>query len=120
MILGYPPRSTYHNWSKLAREHGAFTLDADVLTRISAIFGIHQAMGILFANERLAVEWLKGPHQAQIFGGQSPLALLASGSQDALLVVRRFLDGARGGQYMKPNSIDLEFIPYDDSELVFA
>ena len=120
LILGYPSRSTYHNWCKSAREHGSFTLDADVLTRISAIFGIHQALGILFANERLAVEWLKGPHQAQIFGGQLPLALLASGSQDALLVVRRFLDGARGGQYMQPNSIDLDFIPYDDSELVFA
>ena len=120
LILGYPSRSTYHNWCKIAREHGSFTLDADVLTRISAVFGIHQALGILFANERLAVEWLKGPHQAQIFGGQSPLALLASGSQDALLIVRRFLDGARGGQYMQPNSIDRDFIPYDDSELVFA
>jgi hypothetical protein len=29
-ILGYPSRSTYHNWCKQAREHGAFTLDVDV------------------------------------------------------------------------------------------
>src|SRR5688572_20042720 len=48
LILGYPSRSTYHNWAKLAREHGAFTLDADVLTRISAVFGIHQALGVLY------------------------------------------------------------------------
>jgi hypothetical protein len=34
---GYPSRSTYHNWCKQAREHGAFTLDVDVLTRISAV-----------------------------------------------------------------------------------
>ena len=45
LVLGYPSRSTYHNWCKQAREHGAFTLDVDVLTRISAVFGIHQALG---------------------------------------------------------------------------
>jgi hypothetical protein len=35
------------------------------------------------------------------------------------LTVRRFLDGARGGQYMPPNEIDRDFVPYEDSELVF-
>src|ERR1700743_1201894 len=44
LVLGYPSRSTYHNWCKQAREHGAFTLDVDVLTRISVVFGIHQAL----------------------------------------------------------------------------
>src|SRR3979409_2221691 len=53
LVLGYPSRSTYHNWCKQAREHGTFTLDVDVLTRISAVFGIHQALGILFATEQL-------------------------------------------------------------------
>src|SRR5438309_9370196 len=33
LVLGYPSRSTYHNWCKQAREHGAFTLDVDVLMR---------------------------------------------------------------------------------------
>src|SRR5664279_3066275 len=33
LVLGYPSRSTYHNWCKQAREHGAFTLDVDVLAR---------------------------------------------------------------------------------------
>ncbi len=51
LVLGYPSRSTYHNWAKLAREHGAFTLDVDTLTRISAVFGIHQALGVLFSDE---------------------------------------------------------------------
>lgn len=41
LVLGYPSRSTYQNWCKQAREHGAFTLDVDVLTRISAVFRIH-------------------------------------------------------------------------------
>src|ERR1700743_229283 len=46
LVLGFPSRSTFHNWAKQAREHGQFTLDVDVLTRISAVLGIHQALGI--------------------------------------------------------------------------
>jgi len=119
LVLGYPSRSTYHNWCKLAREHGSFVLDVDVLTRISAVFGIHQALGILFPTERLGVQWLRAPHDAVVFGGRPPLDLVTSGSQDGLLTVRRFLDGARGGVYMQPNEIDRAFVPYRDSELVF-
>lgn len=119
LVLGCPSRSTYHNWCKRVREHGGIVLDVDVLTRISAMFGIHQALGILFPSERLGVEWLRTPHNAIVFGGRPPLALVISGSQDGLLTVRRFLDGARGGVYMQPNGIDRSFAPYTDSELVF-
>lgn len=119
LLLGYPSRSTYYNWCKQAREHGAFTFDFDVLVRISAVLGIHQALGILFAEERLGVDWLRTPHRTTVFGGQPPLALLTSGTQDGLLTVRRFLDGARGGLYMPPNAIDEAFTPYDESEIVF-
>jgi len=45
--------------------------------------------------------------------------LVTSGSQDGLLTVRRFLDGARDGLYMQPNTIDEAFAPYDDTEIVF-
>jgi hypothetical protein len=119
LVLGYPSRSTYHGWCKQAREHGSFTLDVDILTRISAVLGIHQALQILFPTEKLGIEWLRTPHNALPFGGQPPLALVTSGSQDGLLTVRRFLDGARGGLYMQPNAVDREFVPYEDSEIVF-
>lgn len=119
LVLGYPSRSTYHNWCKQAREHGAFTLDVDVLTRISAVLGLHQGLGILFPQERLGVDWLRTPHNDIIFGGHPPLDLITNGTQDGLLSVRRFLDGARGGLYMQPNAIDEAFKPYDDSEIVF-
>src|SRR5712672_1812245 len=119
LILGYPSRSTYHNWCKQAREHGSFTLDVDALTRISALLGIRQSLGILFPAEPLGVQWLRTPHDAVVFGGRPPLDLVTSGSQDGLLTVRRFLDGARGGLYMQPNSIDEAFTPYDDTEIVF-
>ena len=110
LILGYPSRSTYHSWCKQAREHGAFTLDVDALTRLSAVLGIHQGLGILFPTERLGVEWLRTPHSAVVFGGRPPLDLVTSGSQDGLLSVRRFLDGVsaaaagliRGSSLWKP------------------
>ncbi len=119
LVLGYPSRSTYHSWSKQAREHGAFTLDVDVLTRISAVFGIHQALGVLFDDEREGVAWLRTPHDAPVFGGHPPLDFVTGGTQDGLLMVRRFLDGARGGIYMPPNAADAGLVPYKDGEIVF-
>lgn len=119
LVLGYPSRSTYHNWAKQAREHGAFTLDVDTLTRISAVLGIHQALGVLFSDERAGVAWLRTPHQAPVFGGHPPLDIVTNGTQDGLMTVRRFLDGARGGLYMQPNMLDEAFTPYEDADIVF-
>ncbi|WP_027132681.1 MbcA/ParS/Xre antitoxin family protein [Geminicoccus roseus] len=119
LVLGYPARSTYQNWCRLAREHGGFTLDADVLTRISAVLGIHQALGVVFRDEQAGVQWLRAPHAALVFGGHPPISLVTSGSQDGLLTVRRFLDAARGGLYMAPNAVDADPAPYTDREIVF-
>ncbi|MBY5871885.1 DUF2384 domain-containing protein [Rhizobium leguminosarum] len=119
LMLGYPSRSTYHNWAKQAREHGAFTLDVDTLTRISAVLGIHQALGVLFSDERAGVAWLRTPHRAPVFGGHPPLDIVTNGTQDGLMTVRRFLDGARGGLYMQPNMLDEAFTPYEDADIVF-
>ncbi|MGO8566374.1 MbcA/ParS/Xre antitoxin family protein [Rhizobium ruizarguesonis] len=119
LVLGYPSRSTYHNWAKQAREHGAFTLDVDTLTRISAVLGIHQALRVLFSDERDGVAWLRTPHQALVFSGHPPLDVATNGTQDGLMTVRRFLDGARGGLYMQPNILDEAFTPYEDTDIVF-
>ncbi len=120
LVLGYPSRSTFHNWARQAREHADMTLDVDVLIRLSAVLGIHQALGVLFSNERDGVAWLRGPHGAPVFGGQPPLALVTSGSQDGLITVRRFLDAARGGRYMAPNAADADLAPYGDADIVFT
>jgi Protein of unknown function (DUF2384) len=120
LILGMPSRSTYQNWVKVAREHREVTLDVDVLTRISAILGIHQALGVLHDTEREGIAWLRGPHRATVFGGRPPMDLVTSGTQDGLLTVRRFLDAARGGHYMAPNEIDAGFVPYTDADIVFS
>jgi hypothetical protein len=120
LVLGLPSRSTYHSWVKSVREHRDIILDVDVLTRISAVLGIHQALGILHDDEREAVAWLRGAHRAAIFGGHPPLDLVVSGTQDGLLSVRRFLDAARGGLYMEPNELDRAFMPYTDADVVFT
>jgi hypothetical protein len=121
LVLGYPPRSTFHKWAKTVREHGEITLDADVLTRISLILGIHQALGVLHGSEREGVAWLQTPHKATIFGGRPPLDLVTSGTQDGLLMVRRFLDAARGGIYMEPvAALDRHARPYRDEDLVIS
>lgn len=120
LVLGAPSRSTYYGWVSAAREHREFTLTVDVLTRISALLGIHQALGVLQGSEPDAVAWLRTPHHGLPFSGQPPLALVTSGTQDGLMVVRRFLDAARGGFYMAPNEIDRDFAPYTDADVVFA
>lgn len=119
LVLGYPSRSTYQNWMKQAREHGDVTLDVDALMRLSGVFGIHQALGVLFADAREQLGWLKGPHDAPLFGGQKPLSLITSGSLDGILQVRRFLDAARGGVYMAPNGIDAAFAPTTAGDIVW-
>jgi Protein of unknown function (DUF2384) len=120
LALGLPSRSTYQNWVKTVREHRDLVLDVDVLTRISAILGIHQALGVLHETEQEGIDWLRGPHQAAVFGGLTPLDLVTCGSQDGLLTVRRFLDAARGGLYMNPNEIDQNFQPYSAADIVFT
>ena len=84
------------------------------------MLGIHQALGVLFGAERDGVAWLRGAHEAAVFGGRPPLALVTSGSQDGLLTVRRFLDAARGGLYMEPNAADAGFEPYRETDIRFT
>jgi hypothetical protein len=120
MILGLPAHSTYYGWVKAARRHRDITLPVDVLLRISAVLGIHQALRILFQTEPEGIDWLRGPHAALVFGGRPPIDLVTSGTQDGLLTVRRFLDAARGGLYMPPNAADTDFRPLTNDDIVFV
>jgi len=119
-ILGSPSRSAYQSWTKAVREHEEIMLGVDVLTRISAVLGIHSALGILEQDEASGIAWLRRPHGALSFGGQPPMDLVAGGTLDGLMVVRRFLDAARGGQYMAPNGVDRGVSTYRDEDVVFT
>lgn len=118
LILGYPYRSRYTRWCKQLRLQKQLTLSVDVLMRISAVLGIYQALQILYADESHAIAWLRTPHGAIVFGGHPPLDLMTCGTQDGLLVVRRFLGNACEGHHMLPDKLDTDFLGYDDADIV--
>lgn len=95
-------------------------MPVDGLLRISAVLGIHKALMILFSTDHEALAWLLGPHDAPTFGGQAPMALLTSGTQDGITLVRRYLDAFRGGTFAAPNAIDQGVAPYTDDDIALA
>ena len=71
-------------------------LDADRLTRISCLVGVFKALNILYSTE-LADRWPHLPNSNPMFGGDTPLAVMAKGGLPAMLAVRRLLDARRAG-----------------------
>jgi hypothetical protein len=66
-------------------------LPVDVLLRISAILGIYKKLATMF-DEGEQVNWLGNTHDAAWSGGRRPKDIIVSGSLDALLGCRRYLD----------------------------
>jgi Antitoxin Xre/MbcA/ParS C-terminal toxin-binding domain/Antitoxin Xre-like helix-turn-helix domain len=119
-LLGFPGRSTYHQWLAKARGHQKLLLPVDTLLRISAVLGIHKGLRILFGREEDECAWLTKPHDAPLFGGQPPLALVVNGTQDGLMLVRRYLDAWRGGVFAAPNAADRDSAPYTDDDIILV
>lgn len=71
-------------------------LDTDRLLRISYLIGIFKALNILY-SKKLADAWMRLPNSNRIFAGQTPLAYMMKGGLPAIQMVRRLLDGRRGG-----------------------
>lgn len=93
----------------------------DELLRISVVLGIYKGLKIIFARDDEAVRWLRSPNSGPVFGGQTPLALITSGTQDALLLVRRYLDACRGGTFAAPiPGFDDAIGPMSDHDLAFV
>ena len=93
-LLGQPPRSTYFAW----RKHPAkAVLPRDTLERLSNILGIYKSLQILLPDTAAADEWVRRPNQAALFAGRSALERMLAGNVSDLNLVRRYLDGVRGG-----------------------
>ena len=107
-VLGFPSRSTYHNWVGKAERERTLTLPADTLLRISAVLGIYKALRILFGDEDAGGVWLRAPNSAPCFGGQPPIDLITGGTQDGIMLVRRYLDAWRGGVFAAPVEDEIE------------
>ena len=121
MVLGLPARSTYFEWVSKVQAGRDLTLSVDALLRVSAVLGVHKALRILFGGSKdEEVAWRRDPHDAPAFGGQPPMALLANGTQDGIMLVRRYLDAFRGGVFAAPGAIDRDFEPYSGDDIVIV
>ncbi|GAC1499724.1 MAG: MbcA/ParS/Xre antitoxin family protein [Vulcanimicrobiaceae bacterium] len=89
-LLGIPA-STFYKYRKLPT---SARLSRDTMERVSYIFGIFKALGILLPRTEAADAWIKRPSAA--FGGRSALDRMLSGNVADLYLVRRYLDAERG------------------------
>jgi hypothetical protein len=94
VLLGSPPRSTFFAWRK-APERAQ--LSRDTLERLSNLLGIWKSLQILLPEPGAADGWVRQPNQAAAFGGHSALQRMLAGNVSDLHLVRRYLDGVRGG-----------------------
>ena len=65
----------------------------DTLRRIGYLAGIYKALQILYADPRLADDWVNRANDA--FAGQTPLQRMRGGDVVDLAAVRAYLDAAR-------------------------
>ena len=93
-LLGQPPRSTYFVWRKQPEKAA---LPRDTLERLSNILGIFKSLQILLPDAAAADNWVRQPNSAAPFGGGTALARMLAGNVSDLNLVRRYLDGVRGG-----------------------
>lgn len=93
-LLGQPPRSTFFAWR---RHPDRALLSRDTLERLSNLLGIYKSLQILLPDAQAADLWVRRPNTAAPFGGRSALDRMLAGNVADLNLVRRYLDGVRGG-----------------------
>lgn len=93
-LLGQPPRSTFFAWRK---HPDKAALPRDTLERLSNLMGIWKSLQILLPDAAAADAWVRQPNSAALFGGGSALQRMLAGNVSDLNLVRRYLDGVRGG-----------------------
>lgn len=93
-LLGQPPRSTFFAWRKAPEKA---SLSRDTLERLSNLLGIYKSLQILLPDAAAADAWVRRPNSAPPFGGRSALDRMLAGNVGDLNLVRRYLDGVRGG-----------------------
>jgi hypothetical protein len=93
-LLGEPARSTFFAWRK---HPDKASLPRDTLERLSNLLGIWKSLQILLPETAAADAWVRKPNAAAPFGGRSALQHMLGGNVADLNLVRRHLDGVRGG-----------------------
>jgi hypothetical protein len=93
-LLGQPPRSTFFSWRKQPERA---VLPRDTLERLSNLLGIYKSLQILLPDPATADAWVRQANTAAPFAGGSALQRMLAGNVSDLNLVRRYLDGVRGG-----------------------
>lgn len=119
-VMGQPAPATYHAWLRKARSGHPVAPPLDVLLRVSAVLGIYKDLQILFPDDEAQRAWLLAPNAGNLFGGQAPIALITSGTQDGLMLVRRYLDAWRGGRFAAPVGAVDDSAALTESDIVFV
>lgn len=75
----------------LSGDHAEMT--AETLLRISYLMGIGRALHTLYPTEERAAQRIRLATTDEPFAGQSPLALMLTGSLEGLALTRKYFDG---------------------------
>ncbi len=93
-LLGLTSRTTFFRWKKTAPA----ALPPDTLERLSHVFGIYKSLQVLLPATAAAT-WVHRPNAAPLFDGRPALEMML-GAVAGLFLVRAYLDGERGGDFV--------------------
>lgn len=89
-VPGTPTKPIFSEWRNTTI---AMELDAETLTRISYIPGVHKALHTIYCNSVVADGWLQRANDNPLFEGRPPMMRLVSGDESDLQLIRQHLEG---------------------------
>ena len=83
-------------WDRIRAGTWRNVLSQDQLTRVSALVGAFKGLNLLFADE-MADRWPRLRNSGPLFDNLSPIERMMEGGIPAMIEIRRYVDGLRGG-----------------------
>lgn len=83
-------------WDRIRAGTWRNVLSQDQLTRVSALVGAFKGLNLLFADG-MADRWPRLRNSGPLFDNLSPIERMMEGGIPAMIEIRRYVDGLRGG-----------------------
>jgi hypothetical protein len=83
-------------WDRIRAGTWRNVLSQDQLTRVSALVGAFKGLNLLFADG-MADRWPRLRNSGPLFDNLSPVERMMEGGIPAMIEIRRYVDGLRGG-----------------------
>jgi hypothetical protein len=83
-------------WDRIRAGTWRNVLSQDQLTRVSALVGAFKGLNLLFADG-MADRWPRLRNTGPLFDNLSPIERMMEGGIPAMIEIRRYVDGLRGG-----------------------